>query len=166
MALEIRSTPVQARKLVSLLAPIIGMGALLAGCAKPPVPVEVLAPLPPHLGPPPAANCIVAPFHVADGGTADIAMTVSNDGGYCAAALTAANGQPFDAPLVPQKPAHGDDSVVQYNHKTSVEYTATPGYVGHDGFIVKLILKGQPGYTTLNVSVDVQPVAPATAKSS
>jgi hypothetical protein len=47
-----------------------------------------------------------------------------------------------------------------------VEYTATPGYVGHDGFIVKLILKGQPGYTTLNVSVDVQPVAPATAKSS
>jgi hypothetical protein len=93
-------------------------------------------------------------------------MTVSNDGGYCAATLTAANGKPFDAPLVPEKPAHGEDAVVQYNGKTSVEYTAKQGYVGHDSFVVKLILKDKPGFTTLNVSVDVQPVAPAGAKSS
>jgi hypothetical protein len=158
---------VQARWLVTPLFPVIGLGALLAGCAKPPAPVaEPPPPLPPHLGPPPAASCLVAPFHVADGGTADVTMTVSNDGGYCAAALTAASGKPFDAPLVPEKPLHGDDSVVEYNGKTSVEYTANQGYVGHDAFVVKLILKGQPGYTTLNVSVDVQPVSPAGAKSS
>ncbi len=157
----------QPRMLVSLIVPLIGLSGLLAGCAKPPAPVaEAPAPLPPHLGPPPAASCVVAPFHVADGGTADISMVVSNDGGYCAAALTAANGEPFDAPLVPEKPTHGEDSVVQYNHKTSVEYTANAGYVGHDRFVVKLILKGQSGYTTLNVSVDVQPVAPASARSS
>ncbi len=149
------------------LTSILILGGLMAGCAKPPAPVEAVPPpLPPHLGPPPAASCVVAPFHVADGGTASVSMTISNDGGYCAAALTAANGQPFDAPLVPEKPAHGEDSVVQYNHKTSVEYSANPGYVGHDSFVVKLILKGQPGFTVLNVGVDVQPVAPATPKSS
>jgi hypothetical protein len=159
--------PVKARRIVSPFAAVIGVASFLLGCAKPPVPVvEPPPPLPPHLGPPPAASCIVAPFHVADGGTANIAMTISNDGGYCAAALTASSGKPFDAPLVPQKPAHGDDSVVEYNGKTSIEYTASQGYVGHDGFTVKLILKGQPGYTTLNVSVDVQPVSPAGAKSS
>jgi hypothetical protein len=158
---------VQAPSLVPLFATLIGLGALLSGCAKPPVPiVEAPPPLPPHLGPPPAATCLVAPFHIADGGSADVAMTISNDGGYCAASLTAANGKPFDAPLVPERPAHGEDSVVEYNGKTSVEYTANQGYVGHDGFTVKLILKGQPGYTTLNVSVDVQPVGSAGAKSS
>jgi hypothetical protein len=148
----------QAKTLLSLLAPVVCFSAFLAGCKKP-IPVVEAPQLPPHLGPPPAASCVVAPFHVADGGTADVAITISNDGGYCAASLTAANGQPFDAPLVPEKPEHGDDSVVQYNHKTSVEYSAKPGYVGPDKFLVKLILKDKPGYTTLNVTVDVRPVA-------
>jgi hypothetical protein len=160
--------PVQARTLASFFASAVMVAAALAGCAKPPPPPVVEAPpaLPPHLGPPPAASCTVAPFHVADGGTAAISMIVSNDGGYCAATLTTAAGAPFDAPLEPQTPAHGTAAVVQYNHKTSVEYVATPGYVGHDAFTTELIIKGQPGYTTLNVSVDVQPVPPASAKSS
>ncbi len=148
----------QPRLLVSSILPLVGLGALLAGCSKPPAPVTEAPPLPPHLGPPPAANCTVAPFHVADGGTADVVMSVSNDGGYCAASLTDAAGQPFDAPLVPEKPLHGEDSVVQYNGKTSVEYTGNSGFVGRDRFVVKLIVKGQPGYTTLNVSVDVHAV--------
>ncbi len=152
----------QTRLLSSSILSLVGLGVLLAGCAKPPVPAaEAPAPLPPHLGPPPAANCAVAPFHVADGGTADVAMTVSNDGGYCAATLTTAAGAPFDAPLVPEKPLHGEDSVVQYNGKTSVEYTANTGFVGKDRFVVKLIVKGQPGYTTLNVAVNVHPVGAA-----
>jgi hypothetical protein len=147
---------VQTRLLVSSVLPLLGLGVMLVGCAKPPAPVqEAPAALPPHLGPPPAASCTVAPFHVADGGIADVAMSISNDGGYCAAALTAANGQPFDAPLVPEKPLHGEDSVVQYNGKTSVEYSANTGFAGNDRFIVKLIVKGRPGYTTLKVAVDV-----------
>jgi hypothetical protein len=155
LSMDFRRMPVQARTLASLLA----LGALLAGCAKPPPPVVQAPPLPPHLGPPPAAVCLVAPFHVADGGTAQVNMTVSNDGGYCAAALTNAAGQAFDAGLVPVKPAHGEDSVIKYNGKTSVEYfVKSPGYVGHDGFTVHLISKDKPGYTTLNVAVDVQPV--------
>jgi hypothetical protein len=151
---------VQPRLLVSSILPLVGLGLLLVGCAKPPAPVvEAPAPLPPHLGPPPAANCTVAPFHVADGGTADVAMSVSNDGGFCAATLVTGSGVPYDAPLVPEKPLHGEDSVVQYNGKTSVEYSSNAGFVGKDRFVVKLIVKGQPGYTTLNVSVDVHPRA-------
>lgn len=151
------------RRLLAPSTPLL-IASLLVACAKPPAPVaEAPTRLPPHLGPPPAAQCSVAPFHVADGGTASIAMAVSNDGGYCAATLTAASGQPFDAPLVPAKPAHGDEAVVKYNGRTSVEYAATPGFVGHDSFIVHLILKGQSGYTTLNVGVDVRPAGGRTS---
>jgi hypothetical protein len=157
---------VKVEKFVFLL-PLLAISAPLTGCQKPPPPVaEAPPPLPPHLGPPPAANCLVAPFTVHDGGTVTVKMTVSNDGGYCAATLTADSGQPYDAPLVPEKPTHGEDSVVQYNHKTSIEYVPNTGYVGHDAFTAKLIVKGKPGYTTINVAIDVQPVAPAGAKSS
>jgi hypothetical protein len=134
------------------------LAVLLQGCAQPPAPQPPPPPppLPHHAGPPPAKTCTVAPFSVKDGGTADVQMTVSNEGGYCAATLTAASGQPFDAPLVPVPPLHGVPRVVKYNGKTSVEYSAQPGYVGHDNFTVKLIIRGQPGFTTLNVSVVVK----------
>ncbi len=153
-------------RLLAFVPVPLAMAALLAGCAKPPIPVaEAPGRLPPHLGPPPAALCTVAPFHVVDGGTASVAMVISNDGGFCAASLTSGSGQPFDAPLVAVRPPHGDETVVKYNGRTSIEYAATRGYVGHDSFTVRLILKGQPGYTTLNVGVDVQPVG-ALAKTS
>ena len=140
----------------------LSVAACLAGCAKPPAPVaEAPTRLPFHAGPPPAALCTVAPFHVADGGSTPVAMTISGDGGYCAASLVAGNGAPYDAPLVPALPVHGSQTVVKYNGRTSVEYAATPGFVGHDAFTVRLILKGQPGYTTLNVNVDVQPAGAA-----
>lgn len=147
-----------------LLLPAAAASLVVCGCQKPPAPVaEAPPPLPPHLGPPPAAICNVAPFKVADGGTTPVSMTISNDGGYCAASLTAASGQPFDAGLVPAKPLHGDETVVRYNQKTSIEYAAKRGYAGHDGFTVHLIIKGQPGYTTLNVGIDVQPAGAKTS---
>ena len=142
-----------ARTLTSILA----FGVLLAGCqpkAPPPV-AEAPPPLPPHAGPPPATSCKVAPFHVTDGGAAPVSMSVSNEGGYCAATLTASSGKPYDAPLVPVLPLHGKPHVVKYNGQTSVEYRPAEGFVGHDSFVVKLIVKDQPGYTTLNMSVDV-----------
>ncbi len=99
----------------------------------------------------------MSPFKVVDGGSADIGMTVSNEGGYCAASLTAANGKPFDAPLVPVVPEHGTPRVVKYNGKTSVEFTPNVGYIGHDSFVVHLLLHGMTGHTTLNMSVNVIP---------
>jgi len=137
---------------------LAGVAIALAGCqggpkAPPPAPPP---PLPPHIGPPAAASCNVAPFHVADGGTTDVVMAVGNDGGYCAAALTDASGAPYDAPLVPVLPEHGTPRVVKYNGKTSVEYTPNAGFIGHDSFVVHLLVKGQSGHTTLNMSVDVR----------
>lgn len=141
----------QARTLVFLF-----IAVSLASCAPPPKPPPPPPPpLPPHLGPPPAAACNVAPFEVADGGSAKIAMSVSNEGGYCAATLTAASGKPFDAPLLHQPPHHGSARVVKYNGRTSVEYTPVAGYAGTDSFEVRLIVKGQPGYTTLDVTAKV-----------
>jgi hypothetical protein len=119
-------------------------------------PPEPPAPPPPHAGPPPAAFCSVAPFTVKTGGSADVRMIVSHEGGYCAATLVADSGQPYDAPLVPVPSLHGIPRVVRYAGKTSVEYAPQPGFVGHDNFVAQLIVRGQPGYTTLNVSVTVQ----------
>ncbi len=139
------------------LSTILAIGVLVAGCQPPAAPPPAAPPpLPPHAGPPPAAVCQVAPFSVPDGGTTNVSLTVSNEGGYCAAKLTAANGNPFDAPLVPVLPLHGTPRVIKYNGQTSVEYTPNAGYTGHDSFVVKLILRGKPGYTTLNMSVTVQ----------
>jgi hypothetical protein len=130
------------------------LGLVLQGCEKPLIaPPPPPQPLPPHAGPPPARLCTVAPFSVKDGGNADVQMTVSNEGGYCAATLTADSGQPFDAPLVPVPPLHGIPRVVKYNGKTSIEYTPQPGFTGHDSFIVKLIVHDRPGFTILNMSV-------------
>ncbi len=80
---------------------------------------------------------------------------VSNEGGYCAATLTAASGKPFDAPLLHVPPQHGSARVVKYNGRTSVEYTPVAGYSGVDNFVVRLIIKGTPGYTTLDVTAKV-----------
>ena len=162
-------------KLAHRLAPPASALALLAallpgGCAKPPAAVaEAPPPLPPHLGPPPAAICTLTPFHVTDGGIASVAMTISNDGGYCAVTLTSGSGQAFDAGLVPIRPQHGGDngglSVVHYNQKTNIEYWSAAKYVGQDRFTVHLIKKDQPGSTTVNVAVTVVPPGTA-AKTS
>ena len=142
-----------ARTLSCLLAAAV----LLARCAPPAAPPQASPQaLPPHAGPPPAVVCNVAPFHVGDGGVANVQITVSGEGGYCAAKLTAASGRPYDAPLVPVLPLHGTPRVIKYNGQTSVEYTPEPGFAGHDSFVVKLIIRGVPGYTTLNMSVTVQ----------
>ena len=144
---------------------ILASAATLASCAQPPPPPPPPPPLPPHLGPPPATACSVAPFKLSYGGTTDLQMIVSNDGGYCAATLTAANGRAFDAPLEPVPPRFGHARVIKYNGKTNVEYTPRPGFVGSDSFTVRLIERGQPGYTTLSVHVTVQSVGGATPKA-
>lgn len=140
------------------LVPFLSLGLALQACAPkppPPAPPPPPPPPPPHIGPPKAATCTVAPFQVTDGGTAAVVMRVSNEGGYCAAALTAASGKPYDAPLVPVLPRHGTPRVVKYDGKTSVEYVPDSGYAGPDNFVVHLIVKGLPTYTTLNVAVTV-----------
>ena len=131
------------------------VGLPLAGCTPKLAPAETAAPLPPHYGPPPAQTCTVAPFTLAEGATTAVAMTTSSDGGYCAIHASEAAGGPFDVGIEPLQPEHGTAHIIRYNGQTSVEYIARAGYVGPDRFIAELIRQGQPGYTTLSVSVSV-----------
>lgn len=145
---------------------LLSTGTLLASCANPPPPPPPAPPPPPpHLGPPPAAACSVAPFTIKDGATNVIQMTLGNDGGYCAAQFTAENGRPYDAPLEPVPPRGGHARVIKYNGKTSVEYTPNPGFAGHDALTIRLIERGRPGYTTVNVQVTVQALGGMAPKS-
>lgn len=146
----------QATKTISLLALALALQACQPKPVAPPPPPPPPAP-PPHVGPPAAAKCSVAPFQVTDGGTATVEITVSNEGGYCAATLTAASGKPYDAPLVPVLPQHGTPRVMKYDGKTSVEYVPESGYSGKDHFVVHLLVKGSQAVTTLNVSVTAVP---------
>ncbi len=128
---------------------------LLPGCTPQAVTVESGAPLPPHYGPPPARTCTLAPFTLAEGASTAVAMTVSSDGGYCAIHASETAGGPFDVGIEPTQPDHGTARIIRYNGQTSIEYIARTGYVGADKFVAELIRRGQPGYTTLTVSVAV-----------
>lgn len=148
------------------LAGLAGLAAL-AGCTQAPKPAAPEARrLPPHAGPPPAQFCQVAPFTVADGGSAGVAMTVSNEGGFCAATLTTSAGKPFDAPLVTTMPQNGTPAVWRYDGKTSVEYVPNAGFTGSDSFVTKLKIAGKPGYTTLTISITVQAAGQAAAQAT
>lgn len=131
---------------------------VLAGCQPPPPPAPPPPPpppLPPHFGPPPAARCDTSSFDLPDGGTAAVTLTLSNEGGYCAVAVTGTGGRPFDVPLLPTPPRHGTVKVIRYNGKNSVEYVPTIGYVGADAFTVRFIRAGKPGYAVLTATVTV-----------
>ncbi len=157
-----RSARVSALPISRPMVAALALGTLLVGCAAPPPPPPAPPPPPPpHLGPPQAANCTASPVNLPDGGSGTATISLSNDGGYCAVSLTDAAGQPFDAGIEPVQPAHGTAVIVKYAGKTSIEYVPVGGYAGSDAFTVKLILKGQPGYTTLNVAVTVLGGPPA-----
>lgn len=130
----------------------------LAGCEKPPPPAPPPPPPPPpppHVGPPPAVRCDVSPVDLPDGGAAAVTLTLSNEGGYCAVALTGTGGKPFDAPLLSTLPKHGVVKVIRYNGKNSVEYVPATGYVGADAFTVRFIRAGKPGYAVLSATVTI-----------
>lgn len=137
---------------VRVLLGVTVVGLLLQGCAPKAALVETPPP-PPHYGPPPARTCTVAPFTLAEGASTAVAMTVSSDGGYCAIHAAQTAGGPFDVGIEPTQPGHGTAHIIKYNGQTSIEYVARAGYVGPDKFVAELIRQGQPGYTTLTVSV-------------
>jgi hypothetical protein len=132
------------------------LATLVAGCAPkeaPPAPEPTV--LPPHFGPPPAATCKAPEVQLKEGGTTAATITLVNDGGYCALTLTAPSGGPYDAGLEPVPPRHGRAVIIRYNGHTSVEYTPDRGFAGTDSFTARLIVRGRPGYTTLNVTANV-----------
>jgi hypothetical protein len=98
-----------------------------------------------------AASCTVSKPTLAPGAEAPVTMTVANDGGWCAVAVSQDGPAPFAANLL----IHG------VGDQTRIDYTPERGFTGSDAFAVRLI----PGDAVIRAAVSVTPgsasVAPA-----
>lgn len=139
-------------------AALVGI-ALLQGCAPKPSIVEEAPPSPDLYGRVPARACVVTPIVLRDGGESTTTMTVTNDGGYCAAALADGNGRPFEVGLVTAPPVHGKPLIHTVGSKTEIDYTPAKGFVGSDSFIVRL--RTAKVDSLLHLTVVVTPVGEA-----
>ncbi len=93
-----------------------------------------------------------------DGKETPAAMTVGNDGGWCAIDV-ARDGEPYSAGLLILRPTHGQVYIHTVGDNTRIDYTPRPGYAGPDSFTARMI----PGDATLRVSVTVAGTAAAPA---
>lgn len=125
------------------------MAALLAGCAEPPPPAsgnrlyaidQTGA----------ARQCRTGPVTLSAGKATTAAMTVGNDGGWCAISVNAA-GQPYSAGLLTTPAQHGKVYVHAVGDATRIDYTPDRGYAGADAFMITLL----PGRPQLHVNVTV-----------
>ncbi len=139
-------------------AALMGM-ALLQGCAPKPSIVEEAAPSPDLYGRVPARACTVTPIVLRDGGESATTMTVTNDGGFCAASLADSAGRPFEVGLVTAPPVHGKPLIHTVGSKTDIDYTPAHGFVGSDSFIVRL--RTTKVDSLLHLTVVVTPVGEA-----
>ncbi len=99
-----------------------------------------------------AKSCAVspAPVVVADGKTTEVAMTVGNDGGWCAITVDQ-NGKPFTAGLLATRAKHGRPYVHTVGDATRIDYTPDAGFAGSDSFTIRLT----PGDAMVKVTVTV-----------
>ena len=87
---------------------------------------------------------------LADGKETSLAMTVGNDGGWCAISV-GRNGSPYSLGLLTARPTHGQVYIHSVGDNTRIDYTPDPRYVGPDSFTARLV----PGDAVLRVSVTV-----------
>jgi len=147
------------RKLSLLALPAL---ALFAGCAE-----QVAAPtarvyaVDMRGG---AQVCTVPNSVKPDGTTAvPVAMTVSNDGGWCGITVDRAA---YAAGLVETRPTHGRLHIHTVGDKTRIDYIPDVGFTGTDRFVVKLISGDARIQGNVTVTAAPRPVAPAAHPSS
>ena len=87
------------------------------------------------------------------GQTADAAIKVANDGGWCGLGVQQDGAKPFGAGLLMTRPNHGTVTIHAVGDGTRIDYTPDRGFTGRDGFVVKLL----PGDARVNVDVTVTP---------
>ncbi len=143
---------------LGLGASLLGL-ALLQGCAPKPQIVEAAPPSPDLYGRMKAAGCEVTPIVLRDGGESSTTMTVTNDGGYCAAAVADTAGRPFEVGLVTATPVHGKPLIHTVGARTEIDYAPATGFTGSDSFIVQL--RAPKADSLLHVTVVVTPVGEA-----
>ncbi|HUB49471.1 MAG TPA: hypothetical protein VMB73_31235 [Acetobacteraceae bacterium] len=98
-----------------------------------------------------AKSCTVPKPSLAAGKETAAAMTVANDGGWCAISV-ADDGKPYASGLLTELPAHGEVYIHPVGNMTRIDYTPDVGFAGSDAFAVRLL----PGNPVLRVSVTVR----------
>jgi hypothetical protein len=105
-----------------------------------------------------AKVCDVPKITPVAGASAETAIKVENDGGWCGIQVHQDGPKPFGAGLLKTRAAHGDVTIHEVGDNTRIDYTPDRGYVGKDAFVVGLV----PGDATVSVAVTVTvPVASA-----
>lgn len=93
-----------------------------------------------------AKQCDAPKLTPAAGQTADVAMKLGNDGGWCGLSVS-----PNGPGLLISRPAHGTVNIHQVGDVTRIDYTPARGFAGSDSFAVKMV----PNDATLRVAVTV-----------
>jgi hypothetical protein len=97
-----------------------------------------------------AKTCVAQPAEPPDGKTVLDQLQVSDEGGWCAIIATH-NGRAFDSYLLVTRPAHGRVYAHRVGTSTRIDYTPDTGFVGADGFAVRMI----PGDAIIEGAVTV-----------
>jgi len=105
-----------------------------------------------------ARNCTVPSVKPASGKATDAAISVENDGGWCAFSVQQGRA-PYTVGLVTARPKHGKVFVHSVGDETRIDYTPAPAFAGADSFTVKLL----PGDAVVEVAATVTPSAQAAA---
>ncbi len=110
-----------------------------------------------------ARSCTVPPVKPVAAQATDAAMSVENDGGWCAFSVQQGRA-PYAAGLVTSRPKHGKVFVHSVGDETRVDYTPAPGFAGADSFTVKFL----PGDALVAVAatVTLSPQAAAAAAAA
>jgi hypothetical protein len=125
--------------------------ALLAGCqSKPPAPSARIYAVDQAGG---AKSCTAPSVDLGDGKSAEAAMSMANDGGWCAITLAQRGRAPYAAGVIQTRALHGQVYVHTVGDATRIDYTPDANFTGTDNFAVRLI----PGNPVLSVNVAVTP---------
>lgn len=131
-----------------LVCAAIAIAALLEGCAPQPRPSATRVYAVDQQGA--ARSCTVPRVSAVAGREVPVAMTVGNDGGWCA--ITVDSGaRPFAYGLVVGRAQHGRVFIHSVGDATRIDYTPDRGFAGADSFAVKL----RPGDAVLRANVTV-----------
>lgn len=106
-----------------------------------------------------AAKCTApADVKLTPGHETEVAMSVSNEGGWCAFKVDQSDAKlggpkPFAASLVTVRAAHGKVYIHTVGEDTRVDYTPDARYAGPDAFTVEML----PGDLSIHTNVTVGP---------
>jgi hypothetical protein len=91
------------------------------------------------------------------GQTTPAAISVGNDGGWCAISVAQSGPSPYAAGLLRKGAEHGTVYIHAVGDFTRIDYTPDRGYTGPDSYQVAFL----PGQPTLDVTVSVTPAGVA-----